>query len=150
MLPKILSGSTPDGESYQSITGNDEFIVFGGNSHNADLNFEGRTSIAVITRMNLDLNTIRWMRSYEAGSMPNLNPYVEGLALKTDGTRVAVYSRYGDYDLTRGANSGYMFVIRADDGGHVRSKATKIIHDNTSEMYKFMTSSSAMFYNNED
>ena len=124
MLPKVLTGSTPDGESYQSITGNDEFIVFGGNSQNVDLNFEGRSSIAVITRMNLDLNTIRWMRSYEVGSTPNLNPYVEGLALKTDGSRVAVYSRYGVDDLTRGANNGYMFVIRADDGGHVRSKAT--------------------------
>ena len=44
---------------------------------------------------------------------------------------------------------GYLFIIRADDGGHVTNTALKLEHDsNTNDKYRWLTSSSAMFFTN--
>ena len=95
--------------------------------------------------MDLEQNTIRWMRTYDADN--GLSNHVEALALKSDASGLAVYAREArNGDFFRGFEHGYLFVVRPEDGGHITTKALKLTHGSNHE-YRWITSSSAMFFN---
>lgn len=158
LLPRVLVAKDatgnldPGDETYYSITGNDEFVVFGGTTHNQSLFYSDTTRVptaaSVITRMDLEQNTIRWMRTYDTYS--GQSSHVEALALKDDdASEIAVYARSSRAQgFETGMRHGYLFVIRAVDGGHVTTQALRLEHDSDiSDQRRFLTSSSAMHLN---
>ena len=69
--------------------------------------------------MDLEQNTIRWMRSYEVNENVNIN-YVEALALNTAATQLVAYVREESWEgFVVGRRNGAILVLRPDDGGHI-------------------------------
>ena len=69
--------------------------------------------------MDLEQNTIRWMRSYEVNENVNIN-YVEALALNTAATQLVAYVREESWEgFVAGRRNGAILVLRPDDGGHI-------------------------------
>ena len=100
-MPKLLGFDKGDGtidpedESYSAIVGNVNFVIFGGQTTKGVLSQEGVTNgIAVITRMDLAQNTVRWMRTYEVATAHSR--YIDGLALNSAGEKIAVYAHKGN------------------------------------------------------
>lgn len=153
LLPKVLVGkdgsgnADPVNEVYYSIVGNDDFVIYGGTVDNDNLFYGTMSQVAVLTRMDLATNSIRWMRTYDADD--GGTTHVEGLALKhDDASALAVYARQvRPNGFDRGYNVGYLFVVDPVDGGHLTTKALKLEHDTDNSNFRWLTSSSAMFFN---
>ena len=86
-----------DGWTDTSASGTGSFIVYGGSAqsdrvqHELPLPFNpARTGeVAIVARMDLSTNVIRWMRSYDISTMllsGRQTKYVNGLAIKEDGS----------------------------------------------------------------
>ena len=107
-----------------------------------NLNGVGAPRSGVLTRMDLTQNTIRWMRTYSADD--GKLSHVEGLALVDHA--LAVYARDIHSDISDGHQEGYFFVVNPQDGGHITTRALKVTHFASSAQNRWMTSSSAMYF----
>ena len=131
-LPFILSEKdvTSNGEeTYESITGCDDFIIAGGHSKSATLSYASgdANGFSVLTRIDLEPFVTRWSRTYRVGGMNSESRYITGLALHRGATidRVAVFAQYNPKD--KGTESkNFIFIVDAADGGHLSKKATYV------------------------
>ena len=117
-----------DGETYQAIVGNNDYIIAGGKNTNSGLNALTYNSASVITRIDLATHIHKWSRTYhvdDSTSTTEASVNVLGMALEDDGNRVAVW-------LSRDAlghdSENYMLIINAVDGGHITKQARKVKH----------------------
>ena len=110
-------------------TDSDDFIVYGGAS--ADSEFTSiSANTAVVVRMDLTENKIRWARHYKVQGSNNL--LVNNLAIKPDGQQIVVHAQ-PEQAWTKGDTQSTIFVIRAKDGGHETKMAHTITHDNAAK-----------------
>ena len=128
-------------EEYQSIVGNDSYVIAGGTTKTVSLNQLSQTEAAVISRIDLASHVHRWSRTYHVEGDGTKASNVLGMALNNDSDKVAVWVTQDE----QGSESGYLFTISALDGGHVSLQATKVEHS-SGPIRKFLTSSAAMYY----
>ena len=50
-------------EIFHAIDGTDNFLIFGGSSTSAKMNTNSMPTTSIIVRMDLDLNTRRWVKA---------------------------------------------------------------------------------------
>ena len=128
-----------------------QFVVYGGGTAADALRYRSDRSgtVAVVLRMDLDQNTIRWARTFDVLNTLAVgiqSKYVTALSINPAGDKVAVH--VSEDIPTKGTLESMIFVIRTADGGHVTKQAMHIKHDTFSKF--LLQSSSSLYYTGDD
>lgn len=129
-------------ETYQSIVGNDDYIIAGGKSRTSSLNALGESEASVITRIDVETGIHRWSRTYHVDDGLQVSSNVLGMALEENRDRLAVWLTQSEEG---GSSKNYMLIINAVDGGHITKQAQKVVQS-AENGRNFITSSSAMYF----
>ena len=118
LLPKVLLNVVGEGvdadETFYAVTGNDEFILYGGITQQRSLSTLNEINLGIIVRMDLSKHTRRWGKTIN-GDMKK-TPNVGALALKQDegNTKFAAYLfDHMQNSFADGSIEGYVMIFNS-------------------------------------